>query len=219
MRGVGETGKLENAVKLSPSAHALDEKVAGRSPPRTPRMWFAALLGAALALGCGFSGSPDSPNGKHDHPVYGSAYYFTVSDEATGEILSSGCSGNPPGAVVHAPIGSHLLCEVFQERVANDEALVNPDTSCNANGQVGSSPASYVYDLACWQNPDTSALHVEHWEIIPHQVERGGQPGGLVSGKGYRVWIEVVAYGLLTLEPTGDCQPIDGYPIGLRVRE
>lgn len=173
----------------------------------------AALLVVPLGCNAGFLGSPDNPNGDDPPTIGGAAYHYTVSDEATGEVLASGCDGESAGAAVHAPIGSHLFFEILEEWVQNADAVINPDSNCSLHGR----PALSVANPACWHVAEDSSLGILDWQTIPNQSDREPPNDGRVSGRGHRIWLEVVEHGPLRLEVNADCPPSSRLDFGLGV--
>jgi hypothetical protein len=166
-------------------------------------MRLAVLLSLAAA-GCVATGnSADNPNRdppENGHPS-GTARYWTVTDEATGEVLSTGCA-NLPGPTVQAAIGQRLVYEIKEEVVSKEQSSLEADWWCTDEMLIGRSAARIVDNLDCWVLPEEAPIRVDRWEAIPPDRV---VPHGLSSrmdGSGYRIFLEVLDHGWLVLSPS-----------------
>ena len=150
-----------------------------------------------------FNGSPDSPNGR-ERDNSGRAYRFKVTREADARMLASGCSNNSyPTATIQAQIGDRLVYDILEEVV--DKADFGDTNWCSNEDLVGRSSPAVVDNLECWGMPTHGAVRVERAEAIP--ADRNQEPTlpYLMKGKGFRLYLEVLDFGELTLYGRTDC--------------
>lgn len=75
----------------------------------------------------------------------------------------------------------------------------------NNEDLVGRSSPALVDNLDCWAMPTHGAVRVERAEAIP--ADRNQEPTlpYLMKGKGFRLWLEVLDFGTLSLYATSVC--------------
>ena len=171
-------------------------------------MRLAALLSwVASACSVDTGNSPDNPN-REDPPAgypTGTARYWTVIDEATGDVLSTGCA-NLPIPTVQAVVGQRLVYQITEEVVSKEQGNdVASDWWCTDEMLVRRSVALRVDKLSCWVMPSEGPIRVDRWEVIPAARMAPPVSTSLMAGSGYRLFLEVLDYGRLVLSPNSTC--------------
>lgn len=170
-------------------------------------MRLTALLSLVATACVGSGNTPDNPNQEEPPPGHptGTARYWTVTDEATGDVLSTGCA-NLPIPTVQADVGQRLVYQITEEVVSKEQdSDVASDWWCTDEMLVKRSVALRVDNLSCWALPSEGPIRVDRWEVIPAVRVAPPVSASRMAGSGYRLFLEVLDHGRLVLSPNSTC--------------